>query len=464
MRAPALLALSLTFLTLSPARAQSPFPYSARTRSYNGWNTAIQGDVNMLGMAGATIAIPRSISAAEFNPASFAMTLESIKASLNSNTIRDDHIHAKNKYDTSQWGLGISPSPWGFGFTFFTPSAEVGTYTSPNTLNTVEAEVRVRQYRLSIARMFGKKLSLGLSVGISQMSQTLGDMNVKTAAPAVRFGALYKLQNLWIIGASLSPRIDIGPPNDPPYQQDMPGFFNSVMVPVVGSAGVGWVPNQFFRAGFGLTVVGKSRNAALLGDENALIGEHITFQPSLGASYVIQEHRFLRTEVSAGTYFETSRISGRSSRLHGTFGIDLTPWFLTTGLAFDLSAGYSNVLFVVGIDVIRTLRTFDLVPQPALKPYNGFFPKPTEVSADGLPAGLAKGEKQTVPSENLGSVKELIKEIPARLEKKLDGKDSATIQKEINQEKRDGTLGEKKSKTKAKTKPKKARPKKRTSR
>src|SRR4051812_13755742 len=115
-------------------------PYATRTRDFSSWTPATQGDTKTIGMAGATVALPTSISSAEPNPAGFAMTTESVSAQINNTTFNDKRLQRSGESITgSQAGFGVSPEHWGFAITYYTPETESGTYVSPNTGDTVKA-------------------------------------------------------------------------------------------------------------------------------------------------------------------------------------------------------------------------------------------------------------------------------------------------------------------------------------
>ena len=203
----------------------------------------------------------------------------------------------------------------------------------------------------------------------------------------------------------------------------MPGFAQAIKTPMLLTVGSGWIPNRFFRVGFALLAVGKTKNTALLRDETISVGNTFTLQPRVGSSYIIGEYKNLKIETFLGTYYETSRIRGFPHRLHGTYGLQVNPWFVNTGFGVDVAKNFNNVFVSIGIDIVRTLRTLDIIPKDTITPLRGFFPKPLEMKADGLSAALRVGEETTSAPPTVGDVSQIISDIPERIEKKINGED-----------------------------------------
>jgi len=417
-----MLAILFTLIFFPSTNASEVFPYSTRTKSYSGWNSTIQGDVTALGMGGATVALPSSISAAQINPAGFAMVTASISAQIVSNTINDQHIQtSQNKYDSNQWGLGVNPSPWGFGILYYSPTTENGNYQSPTTHQNLDTTISLREVRFAVAHAyFENKLSLGMSLGVAKAVRELGPYAYNSIDVDVEVGALYRLQNHLILGASFIPQNTINASSDVYAQTDMPGFNQAIISPAQTTLGLGWEPNRFFKAGFSLTYISSIRNTALLADQNKVVGDTAVFEPRLGGNYVFAEYKYLKMEYALGTYFEPSRISGESSRMHGTMGFEVEPWFMNLGFGVDVANDYKNVLIAVSVDIVRAARVLDIIPKDPVPPYHGFFPPMFVVSADGLPPGITQGEATSVQPTNLKDVKNIIMDIPERIEEKVN--------------------------------------------
>ena len=404
------------------AFAVSPFPYSTRTLGFSGWNTAVRGDINTVGMAGATVAIPYCIAAAEFNPAGFAMAISSLSAQLNNASVHDGNVQKSGEsYKMNEWGIALSPPPWGFGISYYSPSYESGTFISPNTGHALDTEISVRQLRGTVARAFMKnRLAIGLSVEMRRGLRRLGEFSQSGSNFGFQLGALYRLDDHVVLGFSVLPSGTIDGSGDSAAQAEIGNFFQRISTPTVISSGIAWVPNRFFKVGFSLHYFGTTPWTALLADETKMVGGHISFEPRMGASYVLADFQNFKIEYAAGVYYEPSRISGENSRFHGTMGLEYNPYFINTGIGFDLAQDYRNVMISLGIDIVRTLRTFDIVPKDPVPAAKKFFPEMLEVSADGLPEGMTQGEyKETAPA-SLGDVGKIIQEIPEKIQAKVN--------------------------------------------
>jgi len=417
-----MLAILFFHFILQSTDSAEVFPYTTRTRSYSGWNSTIQGDVTSLGMGGATVAIPSSISAAQINPAGFAMVTASISAQILSNSIDDQHVQKNaNNYNTNQWGLSVNPPPWGFGILYYSPTAESGSYQSPTTGRNFDTTVSVRELRIAVAHAFFENtLSLGLSLGVAKGIRELGSYAYNSVDLDFEIGALYLLPGHFILGASFIPQNTINPSGDADGQVDMPGFNQAIIAPTQTTLGIAWQPNRFFQTGFSLTYISSTTNTALLADQSKTVGATSVFEPRLGANYVFAEYRNFKLEYALGTYFEPSRISGEPNRMHATTGLEIEPWFMNVGFGFDLAEKYQNVLIAVNVDIVRAARVLDLIPKNPVPPYHGFFPPPFILSADGLPQGMTRGEHTNAPPASLGDVQKIITDVPGRIKEKFD--------------------------------------------
>jgi hypothetical protein len=162
---------------------------------------------------------------------------------------------------------------------------------------------------------------------------------------------------------------------------------------------------------FSVFAVGRSPNAALIRDDVTQVGTHVTFQPRLGAAYVFADFKNVKGTAFGGTYFEWSRIDGESNRVHATGGLELKPWVFTAGIGTDLSAGYSNFILSVGVDLLQVLEKVKIVPTPYSPPHEGFLPSAIRLSDAGLPRPMVKDWVQKGPDMN---PVEVIKQVPAR--------------------------------------------------
>ena len=94
---------------------------------------------------------------------------------------------------------------------------------------------------------------------------------------------------------------------------------------------------------------------------------------------------------------------------------------MNVGLGFDLSNDYHNVMIGLGLDIVRTLRTFSIIPKDPTPPLNGFFPSASTLSADGLPDAMTHGEEKATSPPNLVDVSKIVKNIPKNMLDKVEG-------------------------------------------
>ncbi len=419
------LAILVGFTLPVSANALVPtFPYSQRTKAYNGWSAGARGDDTVIGMAGATVALPFNIGASELNPAGFAMLMGTVNAQITGTEYTDRQIqNTDTPIKSTYYGLAVNPPPWGFAITSFSPTLENGTYVSPVTGKTVQAEVSVRELEISAGRMFLKNtFALGLSLDLAKANRQIGGANENTVSTGFKVGALYKLPRHLTLGLSYSSQNTIrGNPNSA-NQVDMPGFSQDIIMPTVIAAGIGWTPNRYFQLGASVLFVAGTPNTALLSDESRDVGQYATLQPRVGGTYTFFQFNHFKGDMALGTYYEVSRISSERNRLHGTGSVDVNIYMFNTGIGIDHANGYRNFVAGIGIDIIRALRALDIVPKDNLPPYNGVGPDPFKVSADGLSAGLSYGEKKSVPNQSLGDVRQIIEDAPGKISDKIQGK------------------------------------------
>lgn len=415
--------LSAMLSLMAPAGAQASvlFPYSQRLRDYSPWTPATRGDINTIGMAGATVAVPSSIAAVEANSAGFAMQTQSVSAQFNKTTHHDERLQRSGEpIDSIQGGLGVSPPPWGFGVSYYSPMTESGNYISQATNRSVDTEISLKQFRFSLARGFlENKLALGASLDLVKAVREIGGYAYNTLGLSYRVGALYRLPRHVVLGLSYSPEFSARPASSFAEQFDLPGFNRAIVMPAQMSWGAGWVPNRFFKIGASVTRVSQTKNTALLADQSIATGEKTSYIPRLGTSYVLAEYRNLKIEWAAGAYYEPSRIVDQPSRFHATTGLEVNPYFINLGAGFDLADGYRNVMLSAGIDLVRTLRTFDIIPPDPVPPLNKFLPNAARVSADGLPDGLTEGERKRYRAPAVDDVGKIIQAIPGKIRDKF---------------------------------------------
>ncbi len=414
------LLIASSLILTEGAFAQVPFGTNVRTKPYSGWDSTLRGDIDTIGMGGATTAVPYNISSATANPAGFAMTTGSLLLQINKNTIHDDTIQKSGaSFDSSQIGAALNPPEWGFALSYTVPKTETGDYISLNTGQVLATEIAVKKLQLSVAHDFlDDAISLGAGVGLNFGVRDLGDFSYGNAAFSLQLGALWKLPHHWIVGADFGPQFTIGPSGGADQNQ-LPGFNQAIITPSVAAFGIGWVPNRFFRVGVDLLYIAGTNNTAILADQNIAIGQSATAEPRAGAIYEFVDYKNLQATASAGTYFEQARVEGASSRAHGTAGIQVNPFFINTGLGVDFASNYRNVMVSIGLDLIRTGRTFNFIPPDPVPHYSNVFPEPGAISADGLPRPMTDAdERKGVSPPSTEDVQQIIKDIPNKIQGK----------------------------------------------
>ncbi len=413
-------------------------PYSTRTRDFSSWTPSTRGDINTIGMAGATVATPISISAAEGNPAGYGMLTGSISAQINKISLGDTRLQRSGEpIDSSQWGLGVSPSHQGYSLSYYSPQTESGTYASPNTGDTVKTEVSLKELRLTTARaFFDDHLALGISLELLKAVRELNSASSNAYGLSYQVGALYRLPYHILLGGSFSPQARVSPASNPDSQNIMPGFNRAVVRPLLATGGAGWIPNRFFKIGASLTYAGATDNTALLADQTVITGATATWVPRLGASYVVAEYTNFKVEGALGSYYDSSRLSDSSNRVHVTAGLEANPYFINLGTGIDIADGYKNIMLSVGIDIVRTARAFDIIPKDPVPAINKRWPDAFTILPDGLPEGLTRGEERKFGSTNVQQVEKIIEDVPGNISKRVSGEKTSVVEKE-DQEKLD---------------------------
>lgn len=397
---------------VSIAEAQpSGINYPTRTTPYSGWSGIVKGDNNTIGMSGATVALPDSIAAMQFNPAGYAMDVGGLAAQINSFTNRDPNLdHGTPDYVDYQWGIGTSVPPWGFGLSYYSPTTE----------HSDTSEVSVREVRLSVARMVGQNLSIGVAFGFDKGIRKFSGADLSGTHVSGQIGALYKVKDHWILGASYTPALTIGPTSNA-LTDDVTSFNQNIETPNVIAIGLGFRPNRFFKAGFSLLGITPTPDTTLLYDQTVANGQQFTVEPRLGASYILGEWHFIKVELAVGTYYEQSRVQDIPNRTHGTFGLDVNPWFINTSLGVDTSRDYTDWVVTAGIDLVRTFRFFKIIPPDPVPFYEGAFPPIFKANNNGLPDGMTLGEPKAISPPSAKDVTKIVKSVPAKLDQKFGG-------------------------------------------
>ena len=397
-----LLCSIITIPVSASAATAPPLPYTVRTRPYNGWSSGVRGDIRTLGLAGATVGLADTYIASIDNPAGLAMTMEGIGLQISGNQIQDGNLQEFDQsFRSRQIGATGSVYPWGFSLGWFTPQQESQNYTIAGG-PPVFLETLTRLFAVSAARVFSNnRFSIGASLLFGQGEETVASSTVSSFAFGANLGAMYRLDSKWLIGASYGTSMRYaGDPNLNP--SDGPAaFYQPIESPWRVALGAGYVPNRFFRFGFGFYGLGPLQDAALLSNQNATVGKRFTLSPRMGTDYLIAEFKEFRARAGAGTYFETSRTEGAPSRLHATGGIDFKVWIFDIGWGIDYAFDYRNYITSLGVDIIKLMRKTDLIPPDAGPPPAGTFPSAFHKSDDGLPRALVKEWHNTYPQPDL---------------------------------------------------------------
>jgi hypothetical protein len=402
----------------TPTFGATFLPYSTRTRAYSGYSSTIRGDNETIGMAGATVAVPDSISSLEANPAGLTMTMGSVTAQLNSNAMKDRTVSGEGqpKIISNQWGLSVTPNDWGYSIAYYTPSFEGGNYTSASTGRESAYEVSLKQLRLSVSHaVFDGRLSIGVAGVVNHAVRGIGNESNSANELSYLVGAIYHVRDHFLLGASFTPPQEIGASVFSSGIPELPGFAEPIRTPSLLNVGVGWIPNRFFDAGAAIVAVGSTRDTALLRDQSVTIGDGFTLQPRVGVSYILAQYRALKVSVAGGAYYETSRIEGVPNRLHFTNALQVNPYFVNLGLGVDRATNFDNFFVSVGFDIVRLIRTLRIIPRDPVPPYNAFWPKPFAVQSDGLPDGVTTGEKRKYTSPSAADVEKIVNDIPTNI-------------------------------------------------
>lgn len=433
-----LILLTLVFTLSENTIHATILPYSTRTRDFSSWTPATRGDINTIGMSGATVATPISISAAETNPAGYALLTSSVTAQINKVSLDDKRLQRSgDPIESSEWGLGVSPAHQGYSLSYYSPQTESGTYVSPNTGDTVKTEVSLKELRLTCAQtFFDDRVALGVSADLLKAVRELNDESSNAYGASYHLGALYRFPLHILLGASFTPEARVAPASKPDALRAMPGFNRAVIRPLQASFGGGWIPNRFFKLGLSITYVGATKNTALLSDQTITTGAIPTWLPRLGASYIFAEYRNFKIEGAVGSYYEISRLSGYSNRTHATAGLEFNPYFINLGAGLDIADSYRNLMFSVGIDIVRAARAFDIIPKEPVPPINKAWPSAFAGLPDGLPDGLTHGEKRNFEGTSVEQVGKIIEDVPGNISKRISGEKTTVIIQE-DQDKQD---------------------------
>jgi hypothetical protein len=397
--------------------AADQLPYTTRTRGYTGISTTITGDLRTIGMAGAPSAVSDSVtSASQENPAALSMAMDGAGLQIISVETADAQLQDFDQpVSRGSFGLGASVYPWGFAFSQQTQRAEGQDYEVSG--NPISPDIRLREYRFSASRvLLDNKLALGVSFISDQATQRL-EKDVEQSQSGLNWGvgAIYQFPRRWFGGISFTAGKTLK--FDPEATPSLPGFHQDMKLPWRANIGAGWVPNRLFMFSSTIAMIGPEGGSALLSDESRRVGEEITFQPRIGASYRWIDMRAIRGRVNLGTYYETSRLADASSRMHLTGSLEIEPWIFNFGWGFDIASNYRNTIYSGTVDLGQLAEILDIIPRPNRPAARGVLPSPQFLSDEGLARPMAThwGNR----SENRPDVIELGKELPDKLRDRI---------------------------------------------
>ncbi len=390
------------------------FNYKHRTHSYNAYSTAVRGDVRTVGMAGATIGLADTFIAALDNPAGLAMTLNNGDDHYTINKIHDDYIQNFDSImESKSLGVSLSSYPWGFSLGYASPYHEGQKYLVPDQGNVaIDIQLQREEFYFSVARvLFNDKLSLGVNFILGKSTLTLDPVTQpsqyiehKEYAFGATLGAMYKLPHRFLLGTSY--QIPLSYHADTPYTEQstvITNFVQSVDVPDRWAMGLGFIPNRFFRADTSVHLVGTTKHAALLRDNNVLIGQSYTIQPRIGFAYVFADFAEFKGTAFTGAYYEVTRVKQTANRFHKTLGMELKVWVISLGWGYDAATGYQNYMGSLGVDVFKVLAKLKVIPTAISPPRGGWFPDPVYLSDGGLARPLVANWKDT--GQNVDPIK-----------------------------------------------------------
>lgn len=425
----ALTSTLFTTITLAPLLASQAaravdLPYTARTRPYSGFGTTVRGDIRTVGMAGAMVGLADTFIASTLNPAGLAMTLKEADSNFASNTIHDGNLQSfESPVTVNNVGAAVAPYPWGISLGYTSPFREGQEYAISG--NPTRLGVTTRDLRAGVARtLFDNRLALGMTMNFGQAELELQSpttpqpgMAYHAYALGATLGALYQLPNRLLLGASYSLPMHFAVDGASEPTPDLPGFYEPVYTPEILAIGMGWIPNRYFRADFSTILIGRTPETALLGDQSRRVGEFRTLQPRVGAAYVFADYKELQGTLFGGAYYETPRLSELPGRAHLTAGVELKPWIVTLGWGIDTAREYRNYLVSVGVDLIKVMQKLELVPRGSGVAQNRFFPRPSQLSDEGLARPLVRNWRPGGPP--VDAIRAGL-ELPSKIQQKIE--------------------------------------------
>jgi len=411
-----------------PAQADYPtLPYTERVHGYSAWSPWVLGDTRSIGMADATVGLGDSWASLQENPAGTAMTLPTLSVQFNHSTIPDGNQQSYDQpVQVSDFGAVINPYPWGFGIGYSSPHSERQTSFLNDGSALATTDLSIKDVTFSASRLaFHDRLSIGVLVDVSTAKRSFSlpsqTWDASETDLKMTLGLLYQLEKRVFLGLRWTPATSYGVPTDAANPPAIPGFLTQpTYSPWILGMGVGWIPNVNFRSGFSALLVGRTPQAALVSDQNRIVGEKMTVQPRIGIDYRWIDLSWLEGRLSAGSYYEMSRIADTNSRVHGTIGFEINPSIFNLGVALDRAPGYVNSTAGIGVDMVRIARVLEIIPKDSSRRYAGFFTSPAEYRDENLPRPI---NPHWDPSQTAtpGAIVDIASQIPRRIEEKFTG-------------------------------------------
>ncbi len=346
-------------------------------------------------MGGATLGLADTFLATTDNPAGLGMTLNQGDDNWSTTRVRDGNVQLMdNRIETLNAGVALQMYPWGFSAGYFIPYREQSHVQYGSRI--YELSFHQREFHAAAGRVFwDNRVSFGALLNISQARTQIFDLqtgyDITNTSTAIGFtlGSSLQLPGRLIFGMMLqTPRYyEIGLEEN--ALSPIPGFFQAGYSPWKSGAGLGWIPNRFFRADISYFFIGTTPDTALLANDNVSVGKHVTLQPRMGLSYVYADFKNFKATAFGGGYLEIPRIEDKATRFHPTFGTEIKPWIFNLGFGLDVSSNYKNYVASLSVDVFKTMEQLSLIRFNQAPP-GGFVPSPFFMDDVGLSRALVK--------------------------------------------------------------------------
>ena len=360
-----------------------------------------QGDVRTLGMAGAILGIPESLMATQDNPAGLTLTLDQPGIQSGRQWLKAPRVFGPNtRLETLQTQVGGGYQGWGLSFGSLSRQID----QSEDTILSQQA------LYLGFARSFSeRKLSLGVQLLLHSADLSSPLESRSGQAPGIGAGILYRFPYRILAGASFHTGSELS----------LEDVRAPIHIPWRMGIGLGFAPNRALRLGVSGVWVGATSQARLLSDPSRAVGAQPQFQPRIGLSYSLLDTERADLQITSGLYHESSRITGERARLHYTYGLNMSIWLLNINAGADRAEQFHNRSIYVGLNVVKLLQRFELLPTLNTLPPEGtrkLFPNPFVMDERGLALNLVEDPSN---SKKGLSLQQATQELPLRLEKKI---------------------------------------------